>query len=136
MQALTDIRYPIVIPKPNFKKSSILFKWNLRNTERNSKDVSEHTWRCTIYFQKRSFPSLVDSSTMKSDIKRCQKSNYSFMSLGTRMLTRLFLRRKRIDPIFSPLLLAFVDHITIYSTVEIYSCYVNTILFPLAALKE
>lgn len=43
------------------------------------------------------------------------------MSLGTQMLTRLFLRKKRIDPIFSPLLLAFVDHMTTYSTVEIYS---------------
>lgn len=135
MQALTDIRYPIVIPKPNFKKSSILFKLNLRNRERNSKDVSEHIWRSTIYFQKRSFPSLVGSFTMKSNIKRSQKSNYSFMSLGTQMLTRLFLRKKRIGPIFSPLLLAFVDHMTIYSSVEIYSLYVDTILFPLAALK-
>lgn len=73
---------------------------------------------------------------MKSDIKRSQKSNYSFMSLGTQMLTRLFLRRKRIDPIFSPLLLVFVGHITIYSIVEIHSWYMNTILFPLAALNE
>lgn len=72
---------------------------------------------------------------MKSSIKRSQKSNYSFMSLGTQMLTRLFLRKKRIGPIFSPLLLAFVDHMTIYSIVEIYSQYVDTILFPLAALK-
>lgn len=73
---------------------------------------------------------------MKSNIKRSQKSNYSFMSLGTQMLTRLFLRRKRIDPIFSPLLLAFVDYIAIYSIVEIRSWYMNTILFPPAALKE
>jgi len=73
---------------------------------------------------------------MKSDIKRPQESNYSFMSLGTQMLTRLFLRRKRIDPIFSPLLLAFVDHITICSIVEIDLQYTNTILLPLAALKE
>lgn len=73
---------------------------------------------------------------MKSDIKRSQKSNYSFMSLGTQMLTRLFLRRKRTGPIFSPLLLAFVERITIYSIVEIYSWYMNIILFPLEALKK
>lgn len=77
--------------------------WYLNQILKNQASFSSKTWEtqkgtAKMYLNtlegapftfKRFLPSLMYSSTMKSDIKRSQKSNYSFMSLGTQMLTRL-----------------------------------------------
>lgn len=63
-------RHHILLPKTNLK-IKLPFQVLTEHTGRSSQDVSEHTWRDTIYFQKIYFPpSLLNGSTMERERER------------------------------------------------------------------